>query len=102
MPYHATIKKYAGEKYPIGFTFVSPDLASGETITGVETTITPNGGGSNLAKVGSPTINGDGNAVQQVVEAGVAGTDYTVKFEVTTSLSYKHDAFFRVKVVEDE
>jgi len=73
------------------------DLNAGETITAVESSVSPAG----LTLVGLPGI--DGEEVYQKVSGGVAGTDYVVQFVVHTSAgqTYDHpymDAFL-VKVV---
>lgn len=102
MPFHGIISKYAGEKFALGFRLVAPDLAEGETISSCVVTITPSGGGSDLVTAGSVSINPDGNEVSQMLQAGAVGSNYSVKFAMTTSLGRILHGFWQVRLVEDE
>lgn len=70
------------EKYPLGFSYQSPDLAQGETIVSAECTISKN----DIDLVGEPIISG--NTVIQVIENGTPGKTGTLVFKVTTSAGY--------------
>ncbi len=73
-----TIEKRAGEKYPVGFRYRSPDIPDGVTVDSVSVSAQPPG-----LTFGSGQFSG--NEVFAWVEGGTAGTDYTVTF--TTVLS---------------
>lgn len=79
----ATLKKRPIERFPIGFRFGAPELADGESIVSAVSSITPVESGG-LEKLGEPII--DADTVTQVVDSGVDGHDYYVKFIVTTSV----------------
>ena len=79
----ATIKKRPVERFPIGFSFTTPELADGETIVSAVTSISPSEAGG-LEKLGDPVISD--NQVTQVVDSGLDAHDYYVKFVVTTSV----------------
>jgi len=53
-----------------------------------------------LTLVGAPTISADKKKVYQIVDGGVAGTDYTVQFKITTSAGYiyEHPVLNAIKV----
>jgi hypothetical protein len=89
----AIIEKRVNEKFAIGFSYSSPDLAAGETISTVTTTVT-----TGLTKEGSPTKVGT-DQVSQVVSGGTVGNDYNVTFLVTTSAGYIFEDVYIVKVV---
>ena len=76
------VKKQVNEKFAIGLTYDAPDLKEGQTISTVETSVTPEG----LTLDGDPTI--DGATVEQMVKAGVSKARYTVLFKVTTSAGH--------------
>lgn len=86
-----------GGKHALGLELISPDLEAGETISAVETTITPAVG---LTKVGSPSK--DDTHVYQIVE-GVTVGEYEIQFKITTSAGYVHNHpelnVLKVKVV---
>jgi hypothetical protein len=90
----AIIEKRVNEKFAIGFSYSSPDLAAGETISTVTTTVT-----TGLTKEGSPIHPAGTNEVSQVVSGGTVGTDYNVVFLVTTSAGYIFEDVYIVKVV---
>jgi hypothetical protein len=79
----ATLKKRPSERFPIGFKFSEPELAEGETVVGAEVTVYPIEAGG-LEKLGDPVITED--TAVQMVDSGVDGHDYYVKFLVTTSV----------------
>jgi len=79
------------EKGPNGILTVRcrywpPDLNDGETISQVESSVTPPG----LTLNGAPGISGAW--VTQTVSGGTSGVDYLLKFKVTTSIGqvYEH------------
>lgn len=77
------IKKRPMERFPIGFQFIAPDLEDGESIVSCVAEVSPTEVGG-LTLIGSPTIlNGD--TVSQSIEGGNNGSDYYVRFTVTTS-----------------
>lgn len=73
----ATISKKAGESLVLGFRYHSPAIDDGETIIGVSVTAQTAG----ITK-GTPQI--DGNEVYCLVSGGSAGTDYTLRYTVST------------------
>ena len=79
----AIIKKRPSERFPVGFRFSEPELADGETVISAVVSITPNEAGG-LEKLGDPEIGAD--TAVQVIDGGVDGHDYYVKFIVTTSV----------------
>jgi hypothetical protein len=88
------ILKYSAEKWAIGFRFFPPDLNEAETISSVETEISPADG--NLSKVGDPSI--DQDKVSQVIQGGASGQTYEVYFEVTTSVGFIFKDKITIKV----
>lgn len=88
----AILEKSVNGKYPIGLRYTTPDLDSAEKINAVIATITPSGGDPELETVGSVSIDSDGKEFSWIVQLGVAGTEYTVQFQVTTDAGkiYKH------------
>ncbi len=85
------IEKSVNGKFPIGKVYKEPDLDTAEKISGVTATITPGGVGG-LATSGGVVIAADGKSFSWIIEAGIAGIDYTVHFEVTSVASkiYAH------------
>jgi len=81
------VEKGVDGKFAIGLELLAPDLEAGEEITAVETTIAPVG----LTPVGAATISADKRKVYQIIDAGVAGVDYTVQFKITTSAGYVYE-----------
>lgn len=73
------VSKGAAEELKIGLRYWPPDLLSNETITAVETSVTPTG----LTLDGAPTISGA--EVYQKITGGTAAKEYLVQFKVTTS-----------------
>jgi len=90
------VEKGVDGKFAIGLELQSPDLEAGQEITAVETSVSPVG----LTLVGSPTISTDKTKVYQIVDGGVAGTDYTIQFKITTSAGYvyEHPVLNAIKV----
>lgn len=89
----AIIEKRVNEKFAIGFSYSSPDLAAGESISTVTTTVD-----AGLIKEGNPSKIGT-DQVSQVVSGGTVGTDYNVVFTITTSAGYIFEDIYIVKVV---
>lgn len=81
MPRPIVTKGVSG-RFEVGLEYQAPDLNEGETITNVVVTISPAG----LTAEGAPTISG--SMVLQEISGGVAGQNYTVLFEVTTSAGF--------------
>ena len=77
--YDAVIRKKVGEKFRLPPFDVIEDLASGETIASCTAAATPAG----LTLTGLVQISG--TQIHQIVEGGVAGTDYVIRFTMTTS-----------------
>jgi hypothetical protein len=92
MSMHTHLEKDSGEKFAIGFRYISPDLNSGETITGAVVT-----GASGLTLVGDPVI--VGNEVRQMISGGTLGQSYTVTFTVTISTGHIYVDYFEVKII---
>lgn len=72
------IEKTVSESFPIGLTYVDPDLETGETIVSVTAAVTPTG----LTLASTSYV---GARVSTFVSGGAVGTEYTVLFKVTTS-----------------
>lgn len=77
------IEKAVAETFSIGLIYVSPDLATGETITASTVAVTPVG--PTLSAVTISTTNVASDTVSAFISAGTAGVEYTVLFKVTTS-----------------
>lgn len=90
--YDGVIIKHASEDFYIGFRVLSPDLASGETISSCTATAT-----SGLTLDEACTISGD--TVSVGASAGTAGSDYVVRFVVTTSAGNTFIYDYLVKVI---
>lgn len=82
---HTTAKAY------YGFDIIG--LSVGETITACSAVSSPSG----LTLTGAVVI--DSPRVSQFIEGGTAGTDYTVRFHITTSLGYQDDFDYLIKVI---
>lgn len=80
----AIVEKSVNGKYPIGLRYTTPDLDAAESISAVICTITPGSGDPDLETSGSVDIDSGGKEFSWVVQKGVAGTEYTVQFKVTT------------------
>lgn len=85
-----TIQKKVGELLHLGFRYSSPALASGETLTGVNISATG-------ITVGAGSISG--REVTCAVSGGTAGTDYTIRFTVSSSSGQVFIDDYIVKVV---
>lgn len=72
------VEKAVAETFPIGLTYISPDLATAETITAATVAVTPTG-----LTLSAVTISGA--EVSTFISAGTAGVEYVVLFKVTTS-----------------
>lgn len=72
------VEKAVAETFPIGLTYIDPDLETGETISASTVAVTPSG-----LTLGAVTI--DGAEVSAFISGGTAGTEYTVLFKTTTS-----------------
>jgi len=75
------IEKRTSEILTVGFSFDSPELTTGETISSSATTRTP-------IEVGGLAINSESNTtsdVSVVISGGVDGNEYQVKVLATTS-----------------
>lgn len=77
------IEKAVSETLAIGLTYVSPDLATGETITVSTVAATPVGLTLSAVTISTTTVASD--TVSAFASAGTAGVEYTVLFKVTTS-----------------
>lgn len=73
-----TVEKAVAETFPVGLTYIDPDLETGETISSATVAVTPTGLTLSAVTVASP-------AVSAFVSGGTAGVEYTVLFKVTTS-----------------
>lgn len=93
------LKKKPDEEYPIGFKYIAPDLAEGETLASCTVTISPDEEGG-LKVSGDPVVASD--TVSQKVTGGVDGHEYYVKFLVLTSAGHKYEdsIFVKVRAVE--
>jgi hypothetical protein len=72
------VEKAVAEVFPIGLTYIAPDLATGETVTSATVAVTPVGLTLSAVTVASPEVS-------TVISAGTAGVEYTVLFKVITS-----------------
>lgn len=79
--------KAVSEKFAVELYYKTPDLMKGETITAVETSISPSG----LEVQGDPQISADGRGVSQMIHGGLAGVNYEVLFKVTTSAGHVYN-----------
>ena len=84
-------EKHVAAKAYYGFDIVG--LEETEAITACTAAAAPAG----LTLTGAVEI--DGTQVSQFVEGGTAGTDYTVRFHITTNLGYEDDFDFLIKVI---
>lgn len=87
----ATRQKHVSAVKYIGFELVG--LEDSETITACECSVTPSG----LTLTGDEVV--DSPTVKQKIEGGVAGTDYVVRFHITTNLGYEDDFDYEIKVI---
>ena len=92
------IKKRPSERYPIGLKYVTPDLKSDETIASAIVTVEPDLA-AGLTAVGAPII--DIDTVTQLVDSGVDGEDYLVKFKAVTSAGNTYQDSILVCVREE-
>lgn len=83
-------KHIAGKGY-YGFDIIGLDTT--ETITLCTSSVSPSG----LTLQGSVVISG--NRISQFITGGTAGTDYVVRFHITTNLGYEDDFDYRIKVI---
>ena len=73
------VEKAVSETFPIGLTYISPDLATGETILGTTTVaVTPTGLTLGAVTVASPEVS-------TFISGGTAGVEYVVLFKTVTS-----------------
>ena len=73
------VEKAVSETFPIGLTYISPDLATGETILGTTTVaVTPTGLTLGAVTVTSPEVSA-------FISGGTAGVEYVVLFKTVTS-----------------
>ncbi len=70
------IEKKVGERLTLGFRYHSPTLDDGETITGLSVTA--------QAGITAGTGQISGREVYVPISGGTAGTDYTIRFTITT------------------
>lgn len=89
------------EKYPVGVIYEAPDIEEGETIVSTEVAIFPDEEGG-LKKYGAAVIEDD--RVSQMVEGGIDGNSYYVKFTTVTSVNHIYvDAIYvQVRQIEGE
>ncbi len=72
------VEKAVAETFPIGLTYISPDLDTGETVVSATVAATPAGLTLSGVTVATPSISA-------FVSGGTTGVEYTVLFAVTTS-----------------
>lgn len=84
-------EKHVSAKAYYGFELVGLDAL--ETITACTCTATPSG----LTLTGVVQI--VGAKITQFVEGGTAGTDYRLRFHITTNLGYEDDFDYLLKVI---
>lgn len=84
-------EKHVSAKAYYGFELVGLDAL--ETITVCTCTATPSG----LTLTGVVQI--VGAKITQFVEGGTAGTDYRLRFHITTNLGYEDDFDYLLKVI---
>jgi hypothetical protein len=77
------IEKAVAETFPIGLTYVSPDLAAAETITVATVAVTPSGLTLSAVTIATTTVASD--TVSTFASGGTVGVEYVVLFKVTTS-----------------
>jgi len=85
-------EKHVSGKGYYGFDIVGLDAA--ETITACTCTVSPSG----LTLTGVVQI--VGTKITQFISGGVAGTDYRLRFHITTNLAYEDDFDYVIKVIE--
>lgn len=83
--------KHASAKAYYGFDIIG--LEPTETITACSATVSPSG----LTLSGPVVIASP--RVSQLVTGGTAGTDYNVRFHITTNLGYEDDFDYSIKVI---
>ena len=89
------IEKRASEIITDGFSFDSPELATGETIASSVSTRTP-------TETGGLAINSESNTdseVSVVISGGVAGNEYQIKVLATTSDSMILEGNILVRII---
>ena len=77
------IEKAVAEAFPVGLTYVSPDLATAETIASATVAVTPSGLTLGAVTISTTTLASD--TVSAPASGGTAGVEYTVLFTVVTS-----------------
>jgi len=77
------IEKAVAETFPIGLIYVSPDLATGETISTATVAVTPVGLTLSAVTISTTTVASD--TVSAFISAGTAAVEYEVLFQVKTS-----------------
>ena len=86
------VEKRLAEVFTVGFTFSSPELAAGETITGGAGAVDPAG----------LTINSTGftaTTVYAMISAGVDGEEYQLTLTATTSAGHTLIGVILVRII---
>ena len=85
------ITKRVNEKFAIGFKYGPPDLEEGDKIDSCVSTV-----GTGLTKDGDPSVELD--EVSQMISGGTLNADYTVTFQVTTSVGHIYEDKITVQI----
>ena len=90
----AVVEKSVNGVFPIGLRYPpgSEDIDDSESISAVTCTISPGSGDPDLETSGLVSIDSGGREFNWTIQKGVAGTEYTVQFKVTTDAGkiYEH------------
>lgn len=89
------LTKRPDEKYALGFIYEAPDIEEGQTCQSCEVSVDPEESGG-LSAVFNPVIEND--RVSVMVDAGLDGHDYKVKFLTTVSSGHIYEDMIFVKV----
>ena len=94
-PHIETIFKTKNEEFFLRFTWKTPDIEAGATISSCAVSVAPTG----LTLQGSVVIDVDANRTAQMIKAGTVGGIYRVCFKITTSAAQVFEAFWDVHII---
>ena len=89
------VEKRADEIFSVGFTFSSPELAAGETITGITATVDPTLSGG--LTVDSTSYTDTEVAIK--IKAGIDGEEYQLICKATTSAGHTLIGVILVRII---
>uniref|UniRef100_A0A6M3LWC0 Tail protein n=1 Tax=viral metagenome TaxID=1070528 RepID=A0A6M3LWC0_9ZZZZ len=89
------IEKRTGEVFSVGFTFASPELAEGETITDADATVDP----SELGGLAVDAVTFTDTEIAVKISAGESGKEYQLLCEATTSAGHTLIGVILVRII---